>query len=91
VTNARKQAKQTKKLSRGQRLQSAATEAINPSQVTAIIICDPDEIQKSVGAYQNRSSPAWPCTASKKRSAGKTPCGPIKPSIWKNNEKNAEK
>ncbi len=70
-----------KKLSRGHRLRNAAIDAIIPIQTKAIISCEPHESQKSVGAYQYRSSPASPRRASRKLCAGKMPWGPFRPSI----------
>ena len=59
--------------------------------MTAIIMDDEDESQKSVGAYQYRRGPIPAWTSSRKRCAGKMPLGPLSPLIWNSNGKNAEK
>src|SRR5437660_1641153 len=56
ATNDRKQTKQTTNIARGQRFNTSPTDAIIPIQHRATSMCEPLEIQSSVGAYQKR---AW--------------------------------
>jgi hypothetical protein len=67
-------------------LLNAKTEAIIPSQITAINAVDPEENQKTDGTYQNRSDPVLSFTAARKNFVGRIPRGPFKPLIWKSRE-----
>src|ERR1700722_11728513 len=81
ATNERNPTKQTNKDVRGKILKTTNTEAANPSQHTAINMCELLDNQKSVGAYQNRAAPADFATAAKYSDAGRMPSGPISPRI----------
>src|SRR5579872_6516633 len=53
-TKERKQTRQIKKERRGQRLKKARTEQTSPIQLMASSMCELDESQNRVGAYQKR-------------------------------------
>ena|SRR5215472_2100081 len=86
-TNERKQTKQITSIARGQKFKTSTNDAIIPIQHSANSIPEPLEIQTNEGAYQKRTC-ATPdrAIASRYSLAGRIPCGPISPQIWKNSE-----
>src|SRR5438105_6090341 len=86
-TNERKQRKQIRSMARGQKFRTRSNDAIIPIQHSAINMPELLEIQSSEGAYQTRTC-ATPdrATACRYSPAGRIPCGPINPRIWKTSE-----
>src|SRR5438094_9366696 len=58
LTNERKHAKQISKAARGNIFSITNSDAMIPTQLSAVSACDPVENHSSVGAYQKRACPA---------------------------------
>lgn len=90
LTKERKHTKQIASIPRGQKFNTSSTDAIMPAQQIPVSICELRENHRSVGTYQWPVRPNCSATACKYSFAGRIPCGPINPLIWKTSEKNAE-